>query len=111
MKKIIILFSLLMVVLSVHADDISAVKGLVHRLFPGYEQVFSFRKTAGKTDVFSLQSVGRREDHRQRKQCQLDGRRHQPLHEILLPCGGRLAEVGYLSAPFRPAPDTQACHH
>ena len=58
MKKIIILFSLLMVVLSVHADDISAVKGLVHRLFPGYEQVFSFRKTAGKTDVFSLRSEG-----------------------------------------------------
>lgn len=58
MKKTIILFSLLMVVLSVHADDISAVKGLVHRLFPGYEQVFSFRKTAGKTDVFSLRSEG-----------------------------------------------------
>ena len=45
-----------MAVLSAHADDISAVKGLVHRLFPSYEQVFSFRKTASKTDVFSLRS-------------------------------------------------------
>ena len=34
MKKTVIIFSLLMAFLSVHADDISAVKGLVHRLFP-----------------------------------------------------------------------------
>lgn len=58
MKKTVIIFSLLMAFLSVHADDISAVKGLVHRLFPSYEQVFSFRKTLGKTDAFSLESKG-----------------------------------------------------
>lgn len=56
MKKTIILFSLLITFLSAHADDITAVKGLVHRLFPGYEQVFTFRKTTSKVDVFSLRS-------------------------------------------------------
>ena len=56
MKKTIILFSLLITFLSAHSDDITAVKGLVHRLFPGYEQVFTFRKTTSKVDVFSLRS-------------------------------------------------------
>ena len=58
MRKLFTLLFCVVNILCAYGDDISTVRGLVHRMFPSYEHAFSFKKINSKADVFSLQSKG-----------------------------------------------------
>ena len=58
MRKLFTLLFCVVNILCAYGDDISTVRGLVHRMFPSYEHAFTFKKINSKADVFSLQSKG-----------------------------------------------------